>query len=355
MDLAPSVASRFSSFRMDTPQSFESFRFLHPQLLWLLVGVLLLGFLRGFRGRPPVVLWSSLRLLSSLGKTPNRSWGGWRPIWAMLPLSAGVIALARPQMVRQDDTIEDSGIEIIIALDVSLSMSIMDFYIGGEKVNRLTVAKSVIRDFAAGRRSDRVGLMAFAGRPYLASPLTMDQDWFTKSLDRVSFSQVEDGTAIGSALAASISRLDKRKEAKSKIVLLLTDGANNSGSMSPTGAAELGKTLGIKIYTVAIGTPGVHRIPLSSRSGMNPGHRQEFDEETLQKVAEIADGRFFKGQDTAAVQKIFSEIDQLERTKLKIRSRQEVRELYPLPLISGLLLGVVGLVFHQVAGRHFPS
>jgi Ca-activated chloride channel homolog len=336
-------------------QSLETFRFLHPHFLWLLVLVPLLGLLRGGRSKPPVVKWPSLHLLEGLGSVPSHTLGGWRPLWMMLPLTAAIFALARPQKVRQDELIEDSGIEIMISLDVSLSMSIEDFFIDRDKVNRLTVAKNVIRDFAKGRRSDRIGLMAFAGRPYLASPLTMDQEWFGDSLKRVDFNQVEDGTAIGSAIAASVSRLDKRKEAKSKIVLLLTDGANNSGSITPVGAAELAKSLGIRVYTIAIGTPGRHLVPLSTRSGQQPGYLMQFDEASLEEVAKIANGRFYKGQDTEAVRKIFSDIDQLERTKLKVKSKLLIRELFPIPLVAALLLAIVGLLGFHLFSRTFPS
>jgi Ca-activated chloride channel family protein len=280
---------------------------------------------------------------------------GFACIWTILPLAGCIIALARPQKILTDEKVEDSGIEIMIALDVSLSMAIEDFRIGGQRVNRLTLAKSVIRDFAGGRPSDRLGLVAFAGRPYVASPLTMDQAWFRRSLERVNFNLVEDGTAIGSALVSSLERLDKRTQAKSKIVLLLTDGANNSGSVAPLEAALWAQTLGIKIYTISIGTPGKHNIPLPNRQGILPGQRQEFDEPTLQAVAEKTNGRFYRGQDEEAVRKIFSEINQLEKTKLRTRQHVEVEELFRLPLSGAALLALLGMVYGQVFGRKQPS
>lgn len=297
----------------------------------------------------------SLRLFDGIGRRPNQGLLGFACIWTILPLAGCIIALARPQKILTDEKVEDSGIEIMIALDVSLSMAIEDFRIGGQRVNRLTLAKSVIRDFAGGRPSDRLGLVAFAGRPYVASPLTMDQAWFRRSLERVNFNLVEDGTAIGSALVSSLERLDKRTQAKSKIVLLLTDGANNSGSVAPLEAALWAQTLGIKIYTISIGTPGKHNIPLPNRQGILPGQRQEFDEPTLQAVAEKTNGRFYRGQDEEAVRKIFSEINQLEKTKLRTRQHVEVEELFRLPLSGAALLALLGMVYGQVFGRKQPS
>lgn len=332
----------------------QEFSFASPHYLWLLLLVPLLGIFRGAPGRKAAVKFSSLSLLRPIGKPVRSAMGLLTALLAMIPLAAGVVALARPQLVHTEEQIQDSGIEIMIAMDISLSMAIEDYRINNERVNRVTIAKNVIRDFVAGRKSDRIGLVAFAGRPYLASPLTMDQRWFNKSLDRVGFNLVEDGTAIGSAIALSARRLDKR-EAKSKIILLLTDGANNSGEIAPISAAKSAKTVGIKIYTVAIGTPGRHQIPVANRQGMMPGIRQEFDDETLKAVAEIADGKFFKGQDTEAVRKIFQEIDQLEKSKLNVRKYVETTELFHYPVGAALMGVVVLTVFTLTAGRRHPS
>lgn len=332
----------------------KEFQFAHPQLLWLLALLPSLLLLRGGWGRPPAVKFSSLRLLRDLGKTPKSALGGLQFLLTLIPLACGIVALARPQTVHTDEKIEDSGVEIMIAMDVSLSMAIEDFKIDGEPANRITLAKNVIRDFVGGRKSDRIGLVAFAGRPYVASPLTMDQRWFNQSLDRVGFNQVEDGTAIGSAIATCAKRLDKR-EAKSKLILLLTDGANNSGNISPKDAAKLASTLGIRVYPIAIGTPGKHRIPVANRQGFMAGIRQEFDEGTLKAVAEISGAKFFMGQDTEAVKNIFAEIDRLEKTKLTVRKLTEVTELFPYPAALALITAVMGMVLWQTVGRRLPA
>lgn len=333
---------------------FQEFQYAHPQLLWLIGLIPLLMLCYGATGKAPALAFSSLTHFRNLGRRPKFALWGLKFLFVSIPLFFCIQALARPQLIHTDEKIEDSGVEIMIALDVSLSMAIEDFKIEGQRANRITVAKNVIRDFVAGRKSDRIGLVAFAGRPYVPCPLTMDQRWFNQSLNRVAFNQVEDGTAIGSAIATAAKRLDKR-DSKSKLVLLVTDGANNSGNISPKDAAKLASTLGIRVYTIAIGTPGFHRIPIPNSIGMSAGIRQEFDETTLQDVAKLSNAKFFKGQDTEAVKSIFAEIDRLEKTKLATRKLTEVTELFPLPAAAALLLGVIGMVCWQIFGRRIPA
>ncbi len=332
----------------------REFSYANPLLLWLLALLPLLALLRGSHSQAPAVKFSSLTHLAGLGRPPSSSLGPFAMLLTMIPLACGIIALARPQRIHTDERIEDSGVEIMIALDVSLSMAIEDYKLENARVNRLTAAKKVIREFIADRKSDRIGLVAFAGRPYVASPLTMDQKWFTESLKRVAFNLVEDGTAIGSAIATAATRLDKR-EAKSKLILLITDGANNSGNIAPKDAAKLASTLGIRVYTISIGTPGKHDIPLANRGGIMPGVRQEFDDTSMREIADISGGKFYKGQDTAAVQQIFKEIDQLEKTKLTVRHLSEVTELFPYPAAAALLSALLAIVFWQTLGRRLPA
>ena len=173
-------------------QWLQEFSFAAPHFLWLLLLVPLIGIFRGAPGRKAAVKFSSLSLLRAIGRPVRSAIGLLTALLAMIPLACGIVALARPQIVRTQEQIQDSGIEIMIAMDVSLSMAIEDYFISGRKVNRVTVAKNVIRDFVAGRKSDRIGLVAFAGRPYVASPLTMEQKWFNQSLDRVGFNLVVD-------------------------------------------------------------------------------------------------------------------------------------------------------------------
>ena len=226
----------------------------------------------------------------------------------------------------------------MLTVDVSLSMLIEDFYIGGQPVNRLTAAKRVMSDFIKGRRSDRIGIVAFAGETYLPCPLTLDRDWLINNLDRVQTQRVGDGTAIGSGIASAANRM-RREKSPSKVIVLLTDGANNSGRLSPQDAAKLASTLGIKIYTIAIGTPGIHSIPDPKRGTFTPVGQQLFDEGTLKEVASIGNGQFYMAQNLNSLSDVFGTIDQLEKTKIERRKITETEELFPFPLaVSAIAL-----------------
>lgn len=310
------------------------------QPAWLLALLLLpvLAWWRGRIGRAPAVRFPTAFLLRDLGTPAKAARGGLTFGLVLLSLAAAILGLARPQKVIAHDEDKSEGIAICLTVDVSLSMLIEDFYISGRPVNRLTAAKRVMRDFIRGRKSDRVGIVAFAGAPYQPCPLTLDHEWLEMNLDRVQTGVMEDGTAIGSGLAAAARRLDK-ETVPSKVVILLTDGANNSGKLSPQDAAKLAATLGQKIYTIAIGTPGVHMIPLPNGRVITSG-RQEFDEATLQEVARIGSGSFYMAQDLNALQDIFDTIDRLEKSEIKRRSIVETEELflYPVAAAAALLL-----------------
>ncbi len=328
----------------------NGFQFAAPWFLLLLIPVPGLLLLAGRSGDAPALTFSSLYLLERVG-APVRE----RVFGLTLSLFFGavvlaVLALARPQLVSTYEKTSSNGIELIIALDVSRSMASTDFFIGGEKVTRLTAAKQVTREFIRERPSDRIGVVAFAGRPYLASPLTLDHDWLLESINRIRIGLVEDGTAIGSAIAMTAKRLDKRA-AKSKIMVLLTDGSNNSGNLSPRDAARLARTLGIKIYAIAVGTPGEHAIPMPQGVVI---HREEFDVETLQEVAQIGQGKYFRAQDTQALESIFSEINEMEKSDLRSRRVVELHELFPWFVLAGLLLAAGGLLVHECLPLTIP-
>ncbi len=332
---------------------FPDIRFAWP--LWLL-GLLLLplfAFWRGRRGRSPAVKFPMAALLKDLGLPARSARGGFTFGLVLTSLAAALIGLARPQKVISSEESKTEGIAIALTVDVSLSMLIEDFRIGGRLVNRLTAAKRVMRDFIKARSSDRVGIVAFAGAPYTPCPLTLDHEWLQANIDRVQTGVMEDGTAIGSGLAAAARRLDQQT-VPSKVVILLTDGANNSGKLSPQDAARLAATLNVKIYTIAIGTPGVHMIPLPNGRVITSG-RQEFDEETLKEVARIGGGQFYMAQNTDALQDIFNTIDQLEKTEIKRRILIETEELfhYPVALAAALLL--LALILRQTLLRLTPG
>ncbi len=332
---------------------FPDIRFAWPLWLLLLAFLPLLALWRGRRGRSPSVQFPMAALLRDLGLPARSARGGFTFGLVLAAISAAIIGLARPQKITATEESKTEGIAIALTVDVSLSMLIEDFRIGGVTVNRLTAAKRVMRDFIKGRASDRVGIIAFAGAPYTPCPLTLDHEWLLSNIDRVQTGVMEDGTAIGSGLAAAARRLDQQ-EVPSKVIILLTDGANNSGKLSPQDAARLAATLGVKIYTIAIGTPGVHMIPLPNGRIITSG-RQEFDEETLKEVARIGSGQFYMAQNTDALQDIFNTIDQLEKTEIKRRTLIETDELFHYPVALAAVLLLLALLLRQTLLRVTPG
>jgi Ca-activated chloride channel family protein len=327
-----------------TIPGIPNFQILHPLWLLLLLLVPLFAILRDSRrSRRPAIKFPATALLRDLGRPARGGVGGFIFGLVLISFVFGVAALSRPQKVLSYDEEKAEGISIMLTVDVSLSMLIEDFYIGGQPVNRLTAAKRVMSDFIKGRRSDRIGIVAFAGETYLPCPLTLDRDWLINNLDRVQTQRVGDGTAIGSGIASSANRM-RREKTPSKVIVLLTDGANNSGRLSPQDAAKLAATLGIKIYTIAIGTPGIHSIPDPRRGTFTPVGQQLFDEKTLQEVAGIGNGQFYMAQNLSSLSDVFATIDKLEKTKIEHRKITETEELFPWPLAvsaGALFLGLL--------------
>ncbi|MBL9113431.1 MAG: VWA domain-containing protein [Verrucomicrobiaceae bacterium] len=323
---------------------------------WALVGLICIPFVawwRGRRGKAPAVMFPTAFLLMNVAR-PARSWrGGIAMGLSLASLAAAMIGMARPQRVKSFDEDKTEGLAICLTVDVSLSMLTQDFFVGGVRSDRLTAAKRVMRDFIRGRTSDRIGIVAFAGAPYLPCPLTLDHEWLESNIERVQTGITGDGTAIGSGIASAAARLDKEKKVASKVIILLTDGANNSGRLSPQDAARAAATLGIRIYTIAIGTPGHHLIHTPDGRVINSG-RQEFDEPTLIEVAKIGNGAFYKAQDLDALDRIFKTIDQLERTEVKVKKIIERDELFHWPVGLALLLLILAFLLHLVFLRTSP-
>ncbi|MDB6149005.1 MAG: von Willebrand factor type [Chthoniobacter sp.] len=334
--------------------------FAHPWLLLLLLLVPVLAFLRGARGAAPAVIFSSLRPLHALGKPRRARAGGWSSGLLHAALALFIIALARPQQGKTRSHVEASGIDIMLVMDVSSSMIAEDFTVGGERVNRLVALKNVAEQFIEARRNDRIGITAFAAHPYLISPLTLDHDWLLKNLERVRMAQyedrqIEDGTAIGSAIASAANRL-KNREAKSRILILLTDGENNAGRITPTDAAEAANVLQIKIYTVAMGTRGFAPVPGWDPFGRKVYQQQEVrvDEPTLKKIAEMGQGKFFRATDSRSLKQIFDEIDKLEKSTIELTQYRQYRDLFPWLLGAGFGLLALQLIFGEALARRLP-
>jgi Ca-activated chloride channel family protein len=257
-----------------------------------------------------------------------------------------IVALARPQQSHASTSVKASGVDVMLALDVSGSMASLDLTLDGKPADRLSVVKSVVAKFIDQRPNDRLGLIAFAGGPYLVSPLTLDHDWLERNLARVELGTVQDGTAIGSALTAAVNRL-RTSDAHSKIVVLLTDGVNNAGKVQPLLAAEAAAALGIKVYTIGVGTEGKAPMPVTDAEG----HRHivmtdaDVDEKTLGAIAAKTGGTFYRATDTESLRHVYAEIDSLEKTTRAVSHYERRDDELAWVLVPGLvlLLGELGL------------
>jgi Ca-activated chloride channel family protein len=332
-----------------------SFSFAHPWLLLLLLLVPLLAWLKGRSGGRSAFLYSSVGLVKNIIGLTRTSIGAILLRMRWLALLLLLAALARPQLGEGQAKIRASGIDIVMALDLSGSMAAEDFELNGKSVNRLVIGKDVMQQFVRKRVNDRIGLVAFAGRAYIATPLTLDHDFLLRNLERLDLGALEDGTAIGSAISAGANRL-RDIEAKSKIVVLMTDGQNNAGKIPPVTAAEAAQALGVRVYTIGIGTKGLARVPYRDPFGQTRYMDQQvdIDEETLTQVAQKTGGKYFRAENTAGLRKIYDEIDQLEKTEVEVKKYQRYRELFPWFVLGGLSLLLLEIILSNTVWRKLP-
>jgi len=337
--------------------------FAQPWFLLLLLAIPLLAWFRGKSGPAAALTFSSTSSLRSLGKTSAARVGKFLRALFLVSLALLAIAMARPQLGKSLTQVEASGIDIMLALDVSGSMLTKDFTIGGEQATRIDAIREVTRKFIEGRPNDRIGIIAFASRPYVVSPMTLDHDWLLKNLDRLKIGLVEDGTAIGSGISAAANRLtDKRS--KSRAIVLLTDGENNTGKIPPNTAAEAIKALKIHFYAIGAGINGIAPTPVFNQNGkpvtdmfgniMYQNQRVHFNEAGLKEVAKIADGQFYRATDTKSLEQIFSDIDKLEKTTVSVKKYQQYRDLFPVCIATGLGLLFAQLLLSQTVWKKLP-
>ncbi len=289
------------------------------------------------------------------GARPRSHPGAFALLPTLITLALLILAAARPRLGKGSSDIESSGIDILLTVDVSTSMEAMDFTLNGQPTNRLDVVKDVISKFVQSRGNDKIGLLAFAGRPYLVSPLTQDRAWLQGRINSLKMGRVEDGTAIGTALVSSVAHL-KDSKAKSRIIILLTDGVNNRGAANPETAAEAAKALGIKIYTIGAGTNGYAPTPVRDAFGgiQMRQAKVDVDEPMLQKIADLTHGKMFRATDTASLEKIYAAINQLETTVRKIKQYRQYEELYPWFLFPALTLFLLSRILSQTVFRTLP-
>jgi len=330
-------------------------RFGQPELLWLLLLPPLLALWRGSRGKVAAVEFSSTELARAVARETRARPGRWMALLRVLVAELMVLGLARPQWVSGHSEVEASGIDLMLAVDVSGSMEALDFKLGGRQANRLEVVKSVVADFIGARPNDRIGVIAFAGAPYLVSPLTLDHDWLKQNLERLRTGMVEDGTAIGSALATGVNRL-REQAAKSKILVLLTDGMNNAGKVTPQIAAEAAKVMGIKVYTIAAGTRGEAPMPVPDQFGRRRigMAKVDVDEDTLRKIADETGGKFFRATDTDSLKKVYGEIDRMEKTTRAVKRFEHHRDVFALAVLPAMVLMLANLGLEQTRYRRLP-
>ncbi|MDO5470834.1 MAG: VWA domain-containing protein [Akkermansia sp.] len=364
---------------MDTPPPTEQaaeaagaatqeFLFGAPGWLWLLLLLPLLLLLRRRSGTATGILHPTLSFAAAHLRRPATLAGRLGPIFLSLGTAALIIALARPQWRNTYEEQKVSGIDIMLACDLSGSMAAADMVfkvrdnrnrVRQTAVDRLTAAKHVLKEFIGGRPNDRIGLVAFAGRAKLCTPLTLDHGIVSYVIDQFylahpgGFGQParpgyieQDGTAIGSAIASAATRLNERKETKSKVIILVTDGVNNSGSITPVAAAELAKEMDIKIFTIAIGR--------DERLSRYTANVDTFDEKTLKEIAQITGGRYYRASSGAGLLRAFSSIDQLEKTEVKRRMLESYDEMFPWPMGAACILLGLGCLLQFTRPRPAP-
>jgi Ca-activated chloride channel family protein len=313
----------------------------NPAFLWLLAII-------------PLLVWRYLRRVrrgeGSLRFASTVALEGVRSSWtiyvrhalfavSMLALALSILAMARPRKGTQAEEVMTEGVDIVIALDASGSMGAEDF----EPHNRFYVAKTVVKNFIEGLRHDRAGLVVFAAKAITRCPLTVDYGVLQNVLTSAELGTIEDGTAIGTALATCLNRLRDSK-AKSKVVILVTDGMNNRGEVQPMDAAEIARTLGVKIYTVGVGSSGVARVPMNDPvyGKIYAEVQVEIDEASLKKIAEITHGIYYRATDRPSLERIFQDIGRLEKTKIKVKSYTHYNERFLDFLLPALLLVFLG-------------
>lgn len=343
-----------------------NFEFANPEFLWCLLILPVLAVLRGTAGKSASIIFSSVAIAGEAAKKSRARAGFLRFLLTLLALALLIIAFARPRLGIGYSEREESGIDIVLAVDVSGSMAALDFSDRQKALTRLDAVKEVIDNFINRRPNDRIGMVAFATNPFLVSPMTLNHDWLKQNLDRVEIGMIDsNSTAIGSAIGMSVNRLRDLKNAKSRVIILLTDGENNAGQISPMAAAEAASSFGAKIYTIAAGSKGVVPVArmddegrvIRDRNG-NPiyGGRMnsEMDAETLKKISEITGGKFYTAENMRELEKIYNEIDSLEKTTAKLKNFTSYEELFQWFAAAALAVLALKLLLVNTFYRTLP-
>ena len=343
----------------------SNFQFQYPWLLGLLALLPVYAFLRGRSGKLSALRFPSADIARAAGAAARAAVGRLLVFLRLLTVALCIVALAGPRFANDRTETQASGIDIMLVLDLSWSMMALDMGPAKERVSRFAVASQVLEDFIQKRPSDRLGLIVFSAVPYLASPLTLNHDWLVENLHRLHVGLIRDlGTAIGDATASGAKRLKDIRDSKSRIIILLTDGDNNRGDIDPVPAAQLAAALGIKVYTIGIGIeepcilplfdPSTGQLVLTNGNTIDGIVLQPANYDVLGKMAALSHAKFYRATNRHELQRIYNEIDQLEKTEVKLRRFTTYRPLFQWPLLAACGLFWLELVLSNTRLRRIP-
>ncbi len=329
---------------------FNDITFGQPWLLLLFLIIPILIYWKFNKGKKQV---AAIGISSTKGLENSRSWKNtfqqFPFIFRLLALSCIIIALARPQTKFDETQTEGEGIDIILAIDVSGSMTAQDF-----APNRMEAAKKVAEDFVDNRPSDRIGVVIFAGESFTICPLTTDHYVLKSQIAQIRNGLLEDGTAIGSGLATSVDRL-RNSKAKSKVVILLTDGMNNGGLIDPATALEIAKTFHVKVYTIGVGTDGYAPTPVSTPLGIvMQNQKVSIDETLLKNIAQQTGGEYFRATDNKSLESIYKQIDKMEKSKVEITTFHRYSEKFYPFIFAAMALLLIEIILRYTLFKKFP-
>ena len=328
------------------------FRFEDPWLLLTLVLIPILIIRE--RSIANTIDYSSLSSLKAVNQYHYKVLALTPTILKFIAITLFIIAFARPQEGSKRTEILSQGVDIILAIDTSGSMQALDFKKNDDQVTRLSVVKDVITEFVKHREMDRMGMVVFGANAFTQCPLTLDQSILLSFIDKLKIGMAGDATAIGSAIGISAKRL-KDLKSKSKIIILLTDGRNNSGAISPIQAAEIAKSLGIKIYTIGVGKRGKAPFLVDSIFGKRLIYQDvDIDEKVLNKISQMTEGKYFRATDLKSLKNIYKQIDLLEKSEVKILDHSKYKELFHYFLIPGLFLLLIEIICSNSFLRRLP-
>ena len=326
-------------------------RFLHPEHLYLLLLLI------------PLIVWYVVRLSktqASFNLASTNAFKGMKPdfrvymrhfpfLLRIISIALIIIVIARPQSVSSWEETETQGIDIVLALDVSGSMLSQDL-----QPDRLQAAKRVAAEFVTDRNNDNIGLVVFAGESFTQCPLTNDHAVLLNLLNEIQYGMIEDGTAIGMGLATSVNRL-RESQSESRVVILLTDGTNNSGQIAPLTAADLARSYGIRVYTVGVGTTGMAPTPVQTPFGVRMQNLPvDIDERTLTEIAAMTGGQYFRAEDTEGLRQVYEEIDEMEKYLISVQNVTQRKELFLHFAIAALILMLFELLLRRTWLRSIP-